>query len=342
MSQSEQKVVQYLEEAHASERSLARVLQAQILMTPRGRYRTALESHLKETGDHAKRVERRLGELGKARDPLSAVIGYAESAVGQVIALGKSPLDLIRGSGGEEKILKSAKDTCASEALEIATYTALEQLARATNDEPTAELAASIRAEEERMLERVLREIPGLTDAVVRVELKGARSYDLADTGAADALREVGEAVKDRAETVQSQARVKARRARQVPGVARVEGQVKGAVAAAGDLAIANYDKLTAREIVERLPELSQIELAKVEVYERGHQSRSTILTRASALTAREPWPGFDELDAEEIRATLGQGDGDLASSVHSYERVHKDRSSVLETAARERQRATA
>ena len=44
MSQSEQKVVQYLNEAHASELGLVQVLQAQIAMTPRGSYRSALES----------------------------------------------------------------------------------------------------------------------------------------------------------------------------------------------------------------------------------------------------------------------------------------------------------
>ena len=56
MSRSEQKVVQYLDEAHASEMALVRVLQSQIAMTPRGTYRTALETHLGETREHAERV----------------------------------------------------------------------------------------------------------------------------------------------------------------------------------------------------------------------------------------------------------------------------------------------
>ena len=56
-----------------------------------------------------------------------------------------------------------------------------------------------------------------------------------------------------------------ARQARKVPGVARVEGQVKGALAFEGDLAIANYDKLTVEEISGRLSELSQIDLAKID-----------------------------------------------------------------------------
>lgn len=342
MSQSEQKVVQYLEEAHASERSLTRVLQAQILMTPSGRYRTSLESHLNQTREHAKRIERRLAELGEARDPLTALIGVAESALGQVIALGKTPLDLIRGSGGEEKVLKNAKDTCATEALEIATYTALEQLARSADDEATASLAASIREQEEQMLQRVLREIPSLADAVLGAERTGDGSYELSDTGAADALRDAGETIKDRAHEAQSQARRGARSARKLPGVARAEGQVKGMAASEDDLAIARYGKLTAHEIVEKLPELSQVELAKVEVYERKHQKRSTVLSKVDVLKAREPWPGFDERTAEEVRSRLGKGDERLASSVHAYERTHKKRSSVIEAATRERERLSA
>ena len=74
-------------------------------------------------------------------------------------------------------MLKNAKDTCATEALEIATYTSIERLAKAIGDDTTAKLAASIRKDEQQMLERVLREIPQLTVA-------DGETYDIADTGA--------------------------------------------------------------------------------------------------------------------------------------------------------------
>jgi len=48
MDRSKQKVVQYLDEAHASEVALVRVLQSQIAMTPRGSYRSGLEKHLRD------------------------------------------------------------------------------------------------------------------------------------------------------------------------------------------------------------------------------------------------------------------------------------------------------
>ncbi|HSS59388.1 MAG TPA: DUF892 family protein [Solirubrobacteraceae bacterium] len=114
---------------------------------------------------------------------------------------------------------KNAKDAYATEALEIATYTALERLAASVGDDTTARLAASIRADEEPMLARLLRDIPKLVEAVVGAELRGEPSYRVADTGAADAVREAATSAKSTA-----------RQARKVPGVARAEGQVKGAV----------------------------------------------------------------------------------------------------------------
>jgi ferritin-like metal-binding protein YciE len=345
MSQSEQekqqqKVVQYLNEAHASEHALVRVLQEQIAVTPRGSYRSALETHLRETRGHADRVERRLKDLGEGSNPLMAVVGVVETVVGQAFALGKAPFDLLRGSGGEEKVLKNAKDACATEALEIATYTALERLARSVGDEQTAKLAASIRADEEKTLQKILREIPKLTDAVVRADVKGDSSYDATTTGAADAGREAGKATKTAAGKTTASAKRTARQARKVPGVAQAEGEIKGAVASEGDLAIARYDTLTAEEIVGRLAELSQIDLAKVDAYERKNQDRTTILSRIMSLRGDEPWAGYDELTAAEVQAVLSEGDDERAKQVRTYERAHKDRAGVLIAAERQRTNA--
>ena len=128
------KIVQYLNEAHASEVGLVRVLQSQIAMTPRGDYRDALERHLRETRDHAGKLETRLRELDGGDSPVQAFVGVAETVIAQALALGKTPIDLLRGSGGEEKVLKNAKDAAATEALEIATYTAIERLATGVGD----------------------------------------------------------------------------------------------------------------------------------------------------------------------------------------------------------------
>jgi ferritin-like metal-binding protein YciE len=410
MSRSEQKVVQYLNEAHASEVALVRVLQSQIAMTPESRFRSGLEKHLEETRNHAKRVQERIGELKEGSNPLLAVVGLAESIVGQAMALAKTPADLVRGTGGEEKVLKNAKDAAATEALEIATYTALEQLATTVGDDRTAKLAASIKADEERMLARILREIPSLTKAVVSADVDGDPSYDVTETGAAQAVEAAGTAAKDAgakagrkaatrgrkaaksaadtgtkaakatadtgtkaaksaadtgtkaakatADTgskaassaadattkaaksaeetgtkAAGSAKAGARQARKVPGVARAEGRAKGAVATKDDLPIARYDALNVEEVVAKLPKLSQVDLAKVDSYERRHENRSTVTDRVKTLQASEPWPGYDELTLSEVKQALDGANAERIDGVLAYERAHKARAGVLKAA---------
>ena len=334
--QQEQKIVQYLNEAHGAELALVRQLQAQIAMTPSGQYRDGLETHLGETRRHASRIERRLGELGQGNNPLQVGLGLVQTVIGQALALTKTPVDLVRGSGGEEKVLKNAKDSCAAEAQEIATYTALARLARQAGDTKTERLANSILGDEQSMLDRLLREIPRLTDAVARAEFDGQGSYDVTETGAADAVREIGKTAKRTARRSTGQAKRTARQARKVPGVARAEGTVKGAVAAESDLAISGYDSLSAAEIQDKLAELSQVDLAKVNAYERKNQDRSTVTSRIDALQADEPWAGYDELGVDEVRAVISEGDETRIQAVRTYERKHKNRAGVLQATERQ------
>ena len=334
------KIVQYLNEAHAMEVGLVRVLQEQIALTPRGRYRSALEKHLRETRSHAERIAARRRELQGGGNAIAAVVGTAQDVVGQALAFAKTPLDLLRGSGGDEKVLKNAKDACATEALEIATYIALEHVARELGDRKTAELAVSIRGDEEAMLQRIERELPALAKAVV----DGRGSYDITETGAADAVREAVEETKQTArsaaretkQTARGAAQRATRQARRVPGAAQAEGAAQGAVASAEDLPIPDYESLNADDIVARLRDLSQVDLAKVEVYERRTHGRSTVLDRIQSLRGDEPWAGYDEMTAEEIVERLREGDEELAARVRDYERAHKNRATVLRAAERE------
>jgi hypothetical protein len=182
----------------------------------------------------------------------------------------------------------------------------------------------------------ILREIPKLTDAVVGADVNGTPSYDVSKTGAADAVREAGEETKKAARKASVATKRTARKARKVPGVGQAEGQAKGALASENDLAIARYDNLTAEEITSRLTGLSQIDLAKVDSYERRHQNRSTVLSRIGTLRGSEPWPGYDELTAAEVQVVLSEGDDERVKTVHTYERAHKNRAGVLQAAERE------
>jgi len=336
MTSAQEKVVQFLNEAHATERGMVRALQAQIAIAPRGRHREGLESHLKQTLGHAERTDGRLRELGYGPDMFASSIGLVQSVVAQTLAAAKTPLQLVRGSRGTEKVLKNAKDACASEALEVATYTALEDLASSVGDTKTARLAASIRGDEQDMLERLIGELPTLTDAVVAAEVRGNSSYEIGQIGVADAARAKGRDVRSTVRRAGSAARRTAREARKVPGVARAEGEVKGAIASERDLPISRYEELTASEIADKLPGLSQIDIAKIDAYERRHQGRTTILSRIASLRREEPWPGYDELDVGEVRSVLSESDKSRARVVASYERAHKNRTGVLDAAEHE------
>ena len=79
---------------------------------------------------------------------------------------------------------------------------------------------------------------------------------------------------------------------------------------------------------------------AKVAAYERKNQNRSTVLSRVDSLQGDEPWPGYDELTADEVRAMIAEGDDDRAKRVRAYERAHKNRAGVLK--ATDRQAAVA
>jgi len=182
-------VIQQLNEAHATESALVTTLTAHISMTPKGSYRTLLERHLKETRDQGEAIERRLGELGAGSSIVATGAGLVESLIGQVLALSKGPFDLLRGKSGEEKLLKNAKDECATEALEIATYDALITTARAVGDETTAKLAEKHLEQEERMLAGLREHIPVLTQATVLAQAGGKPSYDIGSTGAADTVK---------------------------------------------------------------------------------------------------------------------------------------------------------
>lgn len=217
MSDARAKIVQYLNEAHATEQSLTKALQSQIASAPSGGYRSALEAHLRETRIHAERVRQRLKQLGDGESPIAVGVGLIESTLAQALAIGKAPLELLRSGGDEERLLKSAKDACAAEALEIATYTALERLARSLGDEKTAELAASICAEEEQMLQRLRVQIPKLVGAVVEKEIRRRPA-------SATATRRPAKAAGSRTRKPATAAKRKARATRPAPaGSAKVK-----------------------------------------------------------------------------------------------------------------------
>lgn len=266
MTSTNEKIVQYLHEAQAMELALVRTLQAHTAMTPTGPYRAALDRHLRETEGHADAIARRLRELDESPGLVDAGVGIGQRLVGQLLSLGKAPLDMVRGGSPEEKLLKNAKDECATEALEIATYDALEQMARQGGDTETARLAADHRADEERMLATLREQLPPLTAAVVGAEVRGASTYDAGRTGAAQTLRRTRRAAGERARdavhgarrTTGTLGRTQQREERRSP--------------------LPDYDELSVEEVAARLADLTPAQLRHVATYERAHKARRGVL----------------------------------------------------------------
>jgi ferritin-like metal-binding protein YciE len=187
LTAAEEKLVQYLNEAYGLEQRLETALQAHIAMTTLAPYKKRLKEHLTETKRHARDVKKRVKQLGgvaatvdapgpaQVGEAAQAVLGGAQKAV----ALAQGPLHALRGTGQEEKHLKNAKTEYASEAEEIATYSAIEALADVLGDGETKRLARAIRREEERMRSYLEKEIPRFTKAVAKAEIpasqRGAR-----------------------------------------------------------------------------------------------------------------------------------------------------------------------
>jgi ferritin-like metal-binding protein YciE len=169
LQEREAKLVQYLTEAHGKEKELETALEAHITMAgSRPPYQKRLKDHLRETKRHGKEVERRIKKLG---GDASSLTGTAANVASRAVSAAKGPLHMVRGTGDAEKMLKNVKTEFADEHEEIAQYTAIEQLATAVGDKETAQLAKSIRREEQRMADFLEKQISPLTKAVVKEEI---------------------------------------------------------------------------------------------------------------------------------------------------------------------------
>jgi ferritin-like metal-binding protein YciE len=179
-------VLQYLSEAHATETALVTNLRAHIAMTTDNAYKKVLERHLKETQAQVSNIDARRSELGQdgGKGFVAGAVGLAMDAVGQVLVLTKGPLDAVRTTSQQERMLKNARDECATEAIEIALYDALEAAANAAGDTKTAKLATDHRKQEERMLADLRKQIGRLavatfeakTDTKAKSKASGAKA----------------------------------------------------------------------------------------------------------------------------------------------------------------------
>lgn len=177
LNQRDAKLVQWLNEAYAKEAELEVDLTAHIALTQKMAYKKRLRTHLTETRDHKKQVAARIKSLGGGKAVPGPQIPGVPAAVGEVagkaVAAVKGQLGTARAAVTEqsETHMRNAQEELREEHVEIAIYTRLETFALAVGDKETAQLAKSIRRDEERMAKFLDAELKRLVKDVVRADV---------------------------------------------------------------------------------------------------------------------------------------------------------------------------
>ena len=144
VGQLKEQLIKHIDEAHAMEQNVLRMLDGMISTTDDPEVLDALEHHKMQTQGHADRMAQRL----EAHDAQPSTVRQLGGVLG---ALAKMPLDFVRG----EKAGRNARDAYATEHLEIASYELLRRVAQKAGDEETSTDALEI-IEEERAMAAVI------------------------------------------------------------------------------------------------------------------------------------------------------------------------------------------
>jgi hypothetical protein len=103
-----------------------------------------------------------------------------------------------------------------------------------------------------------------------------------------------------------------------------------GDPAAPDALPITGYDDLHEKDVIARFPELSQVELAELESYERSHGSRRVVLDKLRYMRGPEPILNYDALEAQEVVRQLESADTATIRAIRDYEGKFRRRRQVL------------
>ena len=140
----QQKLVDYVEDAHAMEQNVSQMLSSMISTTDDPEIGETLRHHKQQTEEHERRLRERLDALG-----------VGTSTTKQAGAVGSALLKGVGDMARTDKPGKNARDGFMTDHMEIAAYQLLERLAERAGDQQTAEVARQNRADEEAMAQQI-------------------------------------------------------------------------------------------------------------------------------------------------------------------------------------------
>jgi ferritin-like metal-binding protein YciE len=140
----QEKLVDYVQDAHAMEQNVSTMLDSMIATTDDPEIKEMLEHHKRQTEEHERRLRERLDAMGAGTSMTKAIGGVGA-------ALFKGAGDIARS----DKHAKNARDGYVTEHMEIAAYELLERLAKRAGDEETAQVARQNRSDEQAMAKKI-------------------------------------------------------------------------------------------------------------------------------------------------------------------------------------------
>src|SRR3954465_10251681 len=174
-------LVKYLNEAFGKEKQLETNLQALIARADNHKsLKKGFKDHLKVTKNQSRELQKRIKALGGKAEPgpdlpgpdtLPEVGSRVTEVANRALAAAKGPVQMLRGTGEADNMLRNVRDAYWNEAEEIAHYDVIEAVATKLNDRETVQLAKRFRKEEERMQKFLGREITKLAGEVVKQEV---------------------------------------------------------------------------------------------------------------------------------------------------------------------------
>jgi molybdopterin-guanine dinucleotide biosynthesis protein len=339
-----------LEDVREAHTAVIDRFRADMALTPVGPHRQTLQRHVHDTEDHMDRIGDHLREI-RPRTLLRNTSELVRSVSDGAVRTARVPLEIgavIAGSllragrqTTERELLKTAEGEYAAAARALMACRAGESIAVVADDEEAVDLLASLRRQNEQLMQRLQDSVEEQARALAANGSLSVRGNGGPGAAASQAVRTVIARIREAARTGGQQTRrTAAGTARETTSVTRMAEHVQGAVTREEDLPISGYSRLTTTDIIQRLHDLSQSDLTVIEGFERAHANRSSVLDAIEDLRGRQPWPNYDAMSADEIAAHLQSAEPALARQVLDYEQQHRQRDQVV-AAARQHPGAT-